>query len=124
MTNVTIVMKEKFIKHVFDFLTSKGFIQNENQWFKENVFQQPGASMIINGRQFQQPGSEIKVTYKVIIETDCAISNNDGTNEIPFSIIYFSIKQGDFDIDENGIGVGFYFNELQEFDNIFSQIFH
>lgn len=117
-------MKEKFIKHVFDFLTLKGFVQNENQWFKENIFQQPGASMIINGQQFQQPGSEIKVTYKVIIETDCTISNNDGTNEIPFSIIYFSIKQGDFDIDENGIGVGFYFNELQEFDNIFSQIFH
>lgn len=124
MINVVIVMKEKFIKHVFDFLTLKGFVQNENQWFKENIFQQPGASMIINGQQFQQPGSEIKVTYKVIIETDCTISNSDGTNEIPFSIIYFSIKQGDFDIDENGIGVGFYFNELQEFDNIFSQIFH
>ena len=45
-------MKEKFIKHVFDFLTSNGFVQRENQWLKEKVYKQPGSSMIINGQRF------------------------------------------------------------------------
>jgi hypothetical protein len=116
-------MKEKFIKHVFDFLTSNGFTQRDNQWLKEKVYKQPGSSMIINGQRFQQPGSEIKVTYKVIIEPDCSISNIDDTNEIPLSIIYFSVKYGDLDIDESSVGVGFYFDELQEFDNILANWF-
>jgi hypothetical protein len=116
-------MREQFYNHVFEVLTCNNFVKNENVWIREKRIQQPSQVMSINGRRFEQPGEVIKITYKVVTGLDGSISNMDDTNEKPLTVIHFSIRQGDYELDESGVGVGFYYDEIQEFDNIFSQIF-
>ena len=116
-------MREQFFNHVYEVLANNNFIQNENVWIREQTFQQPGAVMNINGQRFEQPGEIIKVTYKVITGLDGSISNMDDSNERQFTIIQFLVRLGDVELDESGVGIGFYYDELQEFDNFFSQAF-
>lgn len=116
-------MREKFYNHVFEFLLKHNFTRNDDVWIREQFFEQPGQVMVINGQRFEQPGAVIKITHKVVTGLDGSISNMDDTNEKPLTIIQFSVRQGDFELDESGVGIGFYYDELQEFDNIFTQIF-
>jgi hypothetical protein len=116
-------MREQFYNHVFEVLLKNNFVQNEDVWIKEQLFQQPGQVMSINGRRFEQPGEVIKITHKVVTGLDGSVSNTDDTNEKPLTVIHFSIRQGDYELDESGVGIGFYYDELQEFDNVFTQIF-
>ena len=116
-------MKEQFYNHVFEVLSNNNFVRNEDVWVREQFFQQPGQVMSINGQRFEQQGATIKITQKVVTGFDGSISNIDDSNERQFTIIQFLSRHGDYELDEGGIGIGFYYDELQEFDNIFAQIF-
>lgn len=98
-------------------MLNRQFLQQDTRriWVKEFQVQGQGVVMNINGRQFQQPGEVIKMTYKLEVIGDGSV------DEIPFSQINFQVKQGDdlvIDTEEC-----IYYDEIDIVKNINNQIF-
>lgn len=117
-------MKNEFYNHVFETLINHGFNKvNDLIWERNVVHQRPGSTMIINGQRFQQPDETTNITFRVLVGEESTIYNIDDSNPVPFTIIEFLSYTDGYEIGAQGAGIGFYYNELQEFDNILANWF-
>lgn len=117
-------MKDRFYNHVFETLTDNGFNKvGDLIWERNVVHQQPGSTMIVNGQRFQQPGETLNYVFRVLVGEESAVSNLDDSHQDSFVIIDFSSFIEGNEINNNGAGISFYYNELQEFDNILANWF-
>lgn len=100
--------RQEYLEEVVKILNGEGFVENEitdseREFVKTIIQQQPNQTMIINGRQFQQPGRDIKLEFiiKDLGETWEETIGIEGT--IPreqFKFIVKQNKQVTFEIDE------------------------
>lgn len=117
-------MKDKFYNHVFETLANNGFNKiSDLIWERTVTHQQPGQLMVINGQRFQQPGETLNYIFRVLVGEESTISNADDSHQDSFTIIDFSSFTKGNEINANGAGISFYYNELQEFDNILANWF-
>lgn len=95
--------------------------QNGDVFSKTTILTQPGAQMIINGHQVQQPPQQIPIKSTVELLENGYIENMDGSNHEIIYWINIKVQQGDNTVIDQTEGL--YTNEQKIFDIICNQIF-
>jgi hypothetical protein len=120
--NEIIDLKQEFYISVESQLESLGFIKTNDTYESIINHQLPGQQISINGQTMQYPGKTIELKNTIKLYSDGCISDNDGSNEIGFTQICFTMNQDGEKIREHC--ECFYWNEFPYFINIFNQIFN
>lgn len=117
--------EDNFLEEVAHYLQSKNFVEENPGLFKiQRTITQPGATLVVNGQQMQQPGREF--IHVITVEFFGPGIVEEGTDrEDRFEEIHFKVE----DLDQNGkfgnvqeIVEGFYPEDLNQIKGIINQL--
>jgi hypothetical protein len=107
--------REQFIESVIHLLEGKGFSGEDGHYTLQRVLTLPGKTIIINGRQMNEPAKDITVELVADIVGDGYIADKDDNIEREFTSIRFSMGGGAYE-------ECFYWDEIEYFEQIFNKI--
>lgn len=92
--------RESFLTKIEEYLISVGFDKIEDTFISKRQVQQPGQTMIINGKRMMNPGQVIDVKFEVLLVGPGSMLNKNGECERKFDVIEFHIIQnGEYMVD-------------------------
>lgn len=121
MSNELVDIKQEWISAVESHIIPKDFEEILGGYERIKLVRQPGQTVIINGRQMQQPGKEIEIRQYIYLDGDGWVADMDESNKVEFTQVRFEAYQGDkLSMQYEEI---FYWDNPTYFINFFNQIF-
>ena len=121
MSNELVNIKQEWINTVESHIFPNGFEEKLGGYERIKFARQPGQTVIINGRQMQQPGKEIEIRQYIYFDGDGWVANMDESNKMEFTQVRFEAYQGDkLSMQYEEV---FYWDNPTYFINFFNQIF-
>ena len=121
MSNELVNIKQEWINAVESHIFPNGFEEILDGYERIKLVRQPGQTVIINGRQMQQPGKEIEIRQYIYLDGDGWVANMDESNKMEFTQVRFEAYQGDkLSMQYEEV---FYWDNPTYFINFFNQIF-
>jgi hypothetical protein len=121
MSNELVNIKQEWINTVESHIFPNGFEEILGGYERIKLARQPGQTVIINGRQMQQPGKEIEIRQYIYLDGDGWVANMDESNKMEFTQVRFEAYQGDkLSMQYEEV---FYWDNPTYFINFFNQIF-
>lgn len=121
MSNELVDIKQEWINAVESYIIPKDFKEILGGYERIKLVRQPGQTVIINGRQMQQPGKEIEIRQYIYLDGDGWVADMDESNKVEFTQVRFEAYQGDkLSMQYEEI---FYWDNPTYFINFFNQIF-
>lgn len=121
MSNELVNIKQEWINAVESHIFPNGFEEILGGYERIKIARQPGQTIIINGRQMQQPGKEIEIRQYIYLDGDGWVANMDESNKMEFTQVRFEAYQGDkLSMQYEEV---FYWDNPTYFINFFNQIF-
>lgn len=121
MSNELVNIKQEWINTVESHIFPNGFEEILGGYERIKLARQPGQTVIINGRQMQQPGKEIEIRQYIYLDGDGWVANMDESNKMEFTQVRFEVYQGDkLSMQYEEV---FYWDNPTYFINFFNQIF-
>jgi hypothetical protein len=121
MSNELVDIKQEWINAVESHIFPNGFEEILDGYERIKLVRQPGQTIIINGRQMQQPGKEIEIRQYIYLDGDGWVADMDESNKVEFTQVRFEEYQGDkLSMQYEEV---FYWDNPTYFINFFNQIF-
>ena len=121
MSNELVDIKQEWINAVESHIFPNGFEEILDGYERIKLVRQPGQTIIINGRQMQQPGKEIEIRQYIYLDGDGWVADMDESNKVEFTQVRFEAHQGDkLSMQHEEV---FYWDNPTYFINFFNQIF-
>lgn len=121
MSNKLVDIKQEWINAVESHIIPKDFEEILGGYERIKLVRQPGQTVIINGRQMQQPGKEIEIRQYIYLDGDGWVADMDESNKVEFTQVRFEAYQGDkLSMQHEEV---FYWDNPTYFINFFNQIF-
>lgn len=121
MSNELVNIKQEWINTVESHIFPNGFEEILGGYERIKLARQPGQTVIINGRQMQQPGKEIEIRQYIYLDGDGWVANMDESNKMEFTQVRFEAYQGDkLSMQHEEV---FYWDDPTYFIKFFNQIF-
>lgn len=121
MSNELVDIKQEWINAVESHIIPKDFEEILGGYERIRLVRQPGQTVIINGRQMQQPGKEIEIRQYIYLDGDGWVADMDESNKVEFTQVRFEAYQGDkLSMQHEEV---FYWDNPTYFINFFNQIF-
>lgn len=121
MSNELVDIKQEWINAVESHIIPKNFEEILGGYERIKLVRQPGQTVIINGRQMQQPGKEIEIRQYIYLDGDGWVADMDESNKVEFTQVRFEEYQGDkLSMQYEEV---FYWDNPTYFINFFNQIF-
>lgn len=121
MSNELVNIKQEWINTVESHIFPNGFEEILGGYERIKLARQPGQTVIINGRQMQQPGKEIEIRQYIYLDGDGWVANMDESNKMEFTQVRFEAYQGDkLSMQYEEV---FYWDDPTYFIKFFNQIF-
>lgn len=95
MSNELVDIKQEWINAVESHIIPKDFVEILGGYERIKLVRQPGQTVIINGRQMQQPGKEIEIRQYIYLDGDGWVADMDESNKVEFTQVRFEAYQGD-----------------------------
>jgi hypothetical protein len=121
MSNELVNIKQEWINTVESHIFPNGFEEILGGYERIKLARQPGQTVIINGRQMQQPGKEIEIRQYIYLDGDGWVADMDESNKVEFTQVRFEEYQGDkLSMQYEEV---FYWDNPTYFINFFNQVF-
>lgn len=121
MSGELVNIKQEWINAVESHIFPNGFEEILDGYERIKLVRQPGQTVIINGRQMQQPGKEIEIRQYIYLDGDGWVADMDESNKMEFTQVRFEVYQGDkLSMQYEEV---FYWDNPTYFINFFNQIF-
>lgn len=121
MSNELVDIKQEWISAVESYIFQSGFEAILGGYERIKLVRQPGQTVIINGRQMQQPGKEIEIRQYIYLDGDGWVANMDESNKMEFTQVRFETYEGDkLSMQYEEV---FYWDNPTYFINFFNQVF-
>lgn len=121
MSNELVNIKQEWINAVESHIFPNGFEEILGGYERIKIARQPGQTIIINGRQMQQPGKEIEIRQYIYLDGDGWVADMDESNKMEFTQVRFEVYQGDkLSMQYEEV---FYWDDPTYFINFFNQVF-
>jgi hypothetical protein len=121
MSNELVDIKQEWINAVESHIIPKNFEEILGGYERIRLVRQPGQTVIINGRQMQQPGKEIEIRQYIYLDGDGWVADMDESNKVEFTQVRFEAYQGDNLTSQ--YEEAFYWDNPEYFINFFNQVF-
>jgi hypothetical protein len=114
--------KEQWLDNVNMILSKYGFNKLDDIYVRECVQHTGGHVVVINGQRMEQPGQQIVVKNIIRFNGDGWLSDNDETNQRPFTQVVFEVSYNS-DEPQHILEDCLYWDEIGLIDNYIKQIF-